>query len=159
MNSRRRQIGVTTVEFAIIGALALLVLFAAIEVGRAVFSLNTLGETTRRAARIATVCPVNDAAIQEVANFNGPGGGTGNRVLSGFTPANIAVEYLDQSGDVISDPVAGFGQIRFVRARIVNYQHQMLIPFRNYIFTTPDFATTLRRESLGVPRVGAAAPC
>ena len=59
MNGRLRQKGVTTVEFAIIGTAFMIVLFGVIEVGRAVFTLNTLGETTRRAARIATVCPIN----------------------------------------------------------------------------------------------------
>ena len=35
----------------------------------------------------------------------------------------------------------------------------MLIPFATGLFTTPDFATTLRRESLGVPRDGVIQPC
>jgi Flp pilus assembly protein TadG len=86
-----REKGVTTVEFAIVGATALLVLFAVIEVGRAMFVLNTLGETTRRAARMAAVCPINDPAITEVALFNPPGGGTGTRIVGGLTPANVAI--------------------------------------------------------------------
>ena len=155
----RRQRGVTTVEFAIIGAVTMILLFGVIEIGRAMFVLNTLGETTRRAARIATVCPVNDPAIREVALFNPPGGGTGTRIVGGLTPANIAVEYIGNDGAVIGDPVADFANITFVRTRIVNFQHQLLIPFVSWIFTTPDFATTLRRESLGVPRDGAITPC
>ena len=154
-----RQSGVTTVEFAIIGAVAMMLLFGVIEVGRAMFVLNALGETTRRAARVAVVCPINDPAIAEVATFNAPGSGTGSRVIGNFSPTNLAVEYLRQNGAVLADPVTDFSAIRFVRARIVNYQHQMLIPFGDYIFTTPDFATTLRRESLGVPRSGTITPC
>lgn len=159
MNTRRRQRGLTMVEFAIIGALALLMLFAVIEIGRAVFILNALGETTRRTARIAAVCPINDPAIWEVALFNGPGGGTGSRVVGELVPGNIRLEYLDRNGNPIADPVGSFGQIYFVRARIVDFQHRMLIPFADYIFATPDFSTTVRRESLGVPREGSIIPC
>lgn len=154
-----RQQGVTTVEFAIIGALMLVMLFSVIEVGRAMFVLNALGESTRRSARMATVCPINDPAIKEVGLFNAPGGGTGSRIVGGLTEANFALEYLDASGNVVASPAANFAQIQFVRTRIVGFQHQMLVPFMTYLFTTPDFATTLRRESLGVPRDGVVQPC
>jgi Flp pilus assembly protein TadG len=154
-----RQEGVTTVEFAIIGALMLVMLFSVIEVGRAMFVLNALGESTRRAARMATVCPINDPAIVEVGLFNAPGGGTGTRIVGGLTAANFALEYLDSNGNVVASPATNFGQIQFVRTRIVGFQHQMLVPFMTYLFTTPDFATTLRRESLGVPRDGVVQPC
>ena len=154
-----RESGVTTVEFAIIGALMLVMLFSVIEIGRAMFVLNALGESTRRAARMATVCPVNDPAIFEVGLFNAPGGGTGTRIVAGLTSANFSLEYLDRNGNVVASPAANFGQIQFVRTKIVGFQHQLLIPFMNYLFTTPDFATTLRRESLGVPRNGVLTPC
>ena len=154
-----RQAGVTTVEFAIIGALMLVMLFSVIEVGRAMFVLNALGESTRRAARMATVCPINDPAIKEVGLFNAPGGGTGSRIVGGLTEANFTLEYLDGSGNVVASPAANFAQIQFVRTRIVGFQHRMLVPFMNYLFTTPEFATTLRRESLGVPRDGVVQPC
>ena len=154
-----RESGVTTVEFAIIGALLLVLLFSVIEIGRAMFVLNALGESTRRAARMATVCPVNDPAIFEVGLFNAPGGGTGTRIVAGLTSANFSLEYLDRNGNVVASPAANFGQIQFVRTKIVGFQHQLLIPFMNYLFTTPDFATTLRRESLGVPRNGVLTPC
>lgn len=159
MSSARRQAGLTTVEFAIIGGVALLVLFAVIEVARAVSVMNALNETTRRSARMAAVCPIDDPSIMEVALFNAPGGGTESRFVHGLTPGHIVLEYLDQNGDPITDAAASFGQIHYVRTRIVGYQHEMLIPFVSHIFTTPEFGTTLRRESLGVPREGAVAPC
>jgi hypothetical protein len=155
----QHQSGVTTVEFAIIGTIMLLVLFSVIEIGRAMFVLNALSESTRRAARMAAVCPIDDPAITEVGLFNLPGEGTGTRVVPGLSTANFAVEYLDRNGTVIATPAMNFGQIHFVRTRIVNFQHQMLVPFATYLFTTPDFATTLRRESLGVPRDGVIQPC
>ncbi len=155
----KRQSGVTTVEFAIIGAVLLLVLFSVIEIGRAMFVLNALSESTRRAARMAAVCPIDDPAIMEVGFFNAPGEGTGAGIVPGLSTANFAVEYLDGNGAVVGTPATNFGQIQFVRVRIVNFQHQMLVPFATYLFTTPGFATTLRRESLGVPRDGVVQPC
>jgi Flp pilus assembly protein TadG len=157
--TKRREGGVTTVEFAIIGTVMLLVLFGVIEVARAMFVTNALAEATRRAARMATVCPLNDPAIAQVAMFNPPGE-SGPSVIGGsLSEANFETRYLDANGAVIADPAANFGQIMFVRTQVVNFQHQMLIPFANYIFTTPNFATTLRRESLGVPREGVVTPC
>jgi hypothetical protein len=156
--TKRRQQGVTTVEFAIIGVAMMLILFGVIEIARAMFVMNALGESTRRAARIATVCPINDPAIAQVGMFNAPGN-TGNRIVGGLTEANFVTDYLDTNGSVLADPMSTFAQIQFVRTRIVNFQHQMLIPFATYLFTTPDFATTLRRESLGVPRDGVIQPC
>jgi len=156
--SNQRQRGTTTVEFAIIGAAMLVVLFGVIEVARAMFVMNALGEATRRAARMATVCPVNDPSIAQVGLFNTPGG-SGNRILGDLTAANFAIEYLNAAGAVVADPVGNFSQIEFVRTRIANYQHQILIPFATSLITTPEFATTLRRESLGVPRDGVIQPC
>jgi len=156
--SNGRQVGTTTVEFAIIGAVMLMVLFGVIEIGRAMFVMNALGEATRRAARMATVCPINDPAIAQVGLFNAPGGSS-NRILGNLSATNFTVEYLNADGGVVADPVANFSQIHFVRTRIANYQHQILIPFATRLFTTPGFATTLRRESLGVPRDGVIEPC
>jgi Flp pilus assembly protein TadG len=155
----RRQKGLTTVEFAIIGTAVMLVLFGVIEIGRAMFVLNALGESTRRAARMATVCPVDDPAIAEVALFNAPGGGTSPRIVAGLSPANIAIDYLADDGTVLPNPASDTVQVQFVRARIVGFQHQMLIPFATYLFTTPDFATILPRESLGELRDGTTAAC
>ncbi len=153
-----RQRGATTVEFAVIGVAMLLVLFGVIEIGRSMFVLNALSEATRRSARMAAVCPINDPAIAQVGLFNTPGS-TGNRIVGGLSEANFAIEYLNANGAVVANPAGDFSQIHFVRTRIVNFQHQMLIPFATYFFTTPDFATTLRRESLGVPREGVIQPC
>jgi Flp pilus assembly protein TadG len=155
----KRQAGVTTVEFAYIGVAMLLVILGIIELGRAMFVLNALGESTRRAARMAAVCPVGDPAIAEVGVFNAPGQGSASAIVRGLSTGNLAIDYLDANGGVIASPAANFSQIYYVRARIVNFQHELLIPFVTRFFNTPDFATTLRRESLGVPREGAMQPC
>ena len=99
---------------------------------------------------MAAVCPLNDPAIAQETAFVS---------LPGLTTQNVSVEYLNGTGGVIADPVGSFGAIEYVRVRIVNYQHQMWIPFLSRAFTAPEFAATLPRESLGVPRDGVINPC
>jgi len=65
-----RQRGLASVEFAIVGLATLIILFTAIEMGRMLFTLNTLAEVTRRGARVAAVCTVDNLAISRVAIFN-----------------------------------------------------------------------------------------
>lgn len=139
----KRQKGIYTVEFAIIGVVFFLVLFGVIEIARALFVWNTIGEVTRRGARIAVVCPVNHTAIKEIAVFNGPGGGSASPVLKGLTTGNVTVEYLPADG------VAADG---YVRVQVSGYLHQLVIPFLPASvtnLTVPAFSTTLPAESLG----------
>jgi len=158
--NRSVQAGTTSVEFAIIGLVAMVVLLALLEFSRLVFELNALNEATRRGARMAVVCPVNDPAIAQVAVFNAPGSGGASRIVSGLTTANVVVEYLSDVGGVVASPGANFLNIRYVRVRIANLQHTLLIPLKNVTFTLPGYPTTLPRESLGIPRVGAGPlPC
>jgi Flp pilus assembly protein TadG len=141
----RKQRGTTTVEFAIIAAAALTVLFGVIEVGRAFYVWNTVAEMTRRGARVAAVCPVNHPAVAEITIFNRPGGGANSSLLNNLTTGNVNVEYLDEDGT----PTATFTEIDYVRVSIVNYQHTMLIPFALTTIPVPPFSTTIPAESLG----------
>ena len=154
---RRSQGGTTTVEFAIIGSVVMTVLFAVVEVARALFVMNALAEVTRRGARVATVCPVNDPAAVRAAVF--AAGDGRSTVVNGLTTGNVVIEYLNEAGSVLADPVASFGQIRYVRARVVNFTHQLVIPVVMPSLAMPGFATTVPRESLGIPREGTVDPC
>ena len=154
MNLGRNQRGVTTVEFAVVGLVFFMVLFATFEIARAFYTFNALDEVARRGARMAAVCQVNDPAIAEVAIFNASGGGAASSLIPGLTTANVQIDYLDDNGVVIADPIVNFGQIGYVQASIVNYQHQMIIPAHFLTINSPDFRSTLPRESLGVSRFG-----
>jgi TadE-like protein len=151
---RRRQQGLTTVEFAIVALLALMTMLGSLEIARAFFVYNALAEATRRGARVAAVCQVNDPAIKQIASFNA----SGTPLVGGLTPANIAVEYLNATGGVLADPMGSFGLINYVRVRIVGFTHTLLIPLFFTTFPTPSFATTLPAESLGV-WPGGFSPC
>jgi hypothetical protein len=154
--NKYRQHGLSTVEFALVGAVLFMMIFGVIEVGRAYFVAAALDEATRRGARMAAVCPINDPAIAQAAAFN-------NTLIPGLDASDIVVEYLDESAGVVPNPAdpAGFITIRFVRVRVVGFQHQMFIPLVTPLsqFTMPEYATLLPRESLGIPRTGVVTPC
>lgn len=146
-----RQRGTTTVEFAIVGLVFLTLLFAVIEFGRILFTLNMLEEGARRGARVAAVCPVGDAAIAAAAAFV---------VLPGFSDTNVFAEYLDGNGATLGDPAgANYTSIRFVRVRVADVAFPVAIPFVTPTFNAPEFSSTLPRESLGVPSFEAVAAC
>ena len=120
------------------------------------YKLPVLDEASRRGARMAAVCPVNDPAISQAAAFN-------NAMIPDLDAGDIVVEYLDGAGANVGAPgtAAGFRLIRYVRVRVVGYQHQMFIPFVTALgpFFMPEFAAVLPRESLGIPRTGVITPC
>jgi len=154
-----KQSGIALVEFAIVGAFAIMMIFTVLEIARAIFVVNALTEATRRGARMAAVCPINDPAIAQVATYNAPGAGNTSSIVDQLDTTDFVLEYLDLGGAVIGDPVGNFNLIRYVQVRVVNFGHELLIPFAQATFTMPEFTTTLPRESLGVPRDGAITPC
>ena len=158
---RRRQNGLTSVEFAIVAFVVLLTIFGVVDISRIYYTVSMLDEVTRRGARVAAVCPVNDPAIPGIAIFS-PGGGT-SPLVNGLDTSDIVVEYLDDTGAPVSNPATtGFTSIEFVRVRInPSFQIQTLIPLiPQIIIPTPPMTTTMPRESLGIPRDGVAAqPC
>ena len=154
--NKYRQHGLATVEFAIVGLVLLMLIIGVIEVGRAFFVASALDEATRRGARMAAVCPINDPAIAQAAAFDGA-------LIFGLDAGDIVVEYLDENAGVVANPAdpASFITIRFVRVRVVGFQHQMFIPLVAALsqFTMPEYATMLPRESLGIPRTGVVTAC
>ncbi|MBL4823270.1 MAG: pilus assembly protein [Colwellia sp.] len=145
---RSKQRGVYTIEFALIGAVFFLLLFAVLEVGRLFFVWNILTEASRRGARLATVCHFNHgeksafAPMLEAALFDKL------PIAPNLSISNLQISYLQINGD----PVADVKDIALVRAEIKDYQHQLIIPGLFLTLNSPSFATTLPRESLGVTR-------
>jgi hypothetical protein len=157
----KKQRGTTTVEFAIIGSVAMLTLLGVIEMSRLLFVMNAMGEATRRGVRVAVVCQINDPVIAQTAVFNSSGGAN-SPIINGLSTANIDVRYLNAVGAPItgdlSDPDT-YGLIRYVQVSIVNFQHQMVLPLPIGPLNMPPMPSTLPRESLGVPRAEAVMDC
>jgi Flp pilus assembly protein TadG len=146
MNKMR---GLVTVEFAIIGAVLMMVLFACLEFGLLMFSFAALNEGTRRAARLAAVCPINDPAITAAVNFMG---------IGGFTNANVSVNYLDVTGNSLG-ATAALPNVQYVQVSVVGFAMPLAIPFVNLTVNSPLFAVTLPVESLGISNTGASTAC
>jgi hypothetical protein len=142
--------GATTVEFAIVGVYLFILLFAVIEFGRIVYTLNMLQEGARRAARVAAVCAVGSPVVASKAVFAASHG------LPGLDTSYVHVEYLDGAG---GDAAGNYSAIRYVRVRITGYPMRIAIPFLNPTFIAPEYSVTLPRESLGVPRFGEPPAC
>lgn len=159
--TRKRQSGLTMTEFAVVATVVLIVLLAVLDVARWYYTASAINEGTRRGARMAAVCPVNDPAIARAAVFGNPGGGQQSPLINGLGTQHINVQYLDRDGDPVADPGgAGFGSIRYVRVSLTGgFQIQTVIPGVSAIALRPDFAATLPRESLGIPRTGAVVAC
>jgi Flp pilus assembly protein TadG len=143
----KKMRGLYMVEFAIVGLLLLILLFGCLEFGLATFSLAALNEGTRRAARLAAVCPLNDPQITSAVNFMG---------VYGFnTATNVQVSYLDANGTTLGAPTVG--TVYYVQVSVQNYTFPLAIPGLSQSITSPSFAVTLPAESLGLSNAGSAA--
>ncbi len=151
-STKSRQEGSTLVEFAIGASVFLMVMFAVIEFGRALWVHNALADAARRAARYAVNQPASNpagtatsgtnvgpsiAAIRNVGVYGNPGG-SGAPMVNNLTPANLDVEYTN------------FGVGRgTVAVTITNYQHQFVVPIIGTTIQMPDYKSTLTGESAG----------
>lgn len=141
---RRHQLGTTIVEFAICGFVLLLVIFACIEIARAMFVWNTIGEATRRGARIAAVCPIDNPDILEAAMFAPEGTGT-SPILKDLAAGNIAVSYYTAGGA----ETTSYDDAAFVNVSVSDYAFTFVLPLIGGTITVPPFSTTVPVESLG----------
>ncbi|MBY5946362.1 TadE/TadG family type IV pilus assembly protein [Photobacterium rosenbergii] len=153
--SLKNQKGSTLVEFSIIAGFFFMLIFAIIEFGRLLFTWHVLNETSRRTARLASVCQISTAEQQDIKLASI----VNNVPLPNFSVNNIRLVYLDSLGQEITDDISetvNFNQIEFIEATITNYQVALLIPLATFDinFTAPEFKTILPRESLGVTRTG-----
>jgi Flp pilus assembly protein TadG len=147
LRAMKKMRGVAMVEFAIVASVLMTVLFACLEFGRATYTFAALNEGTRRAARLAAVCPINDPKITAAVNFMG---------AYGFNDSNVSIDYLDANGASLGATPAPVN-VNYVRVSVVGYTMPLAIPFVNPTLTSPSFKVTLPAESLGVSNTGSSA--
>jgi hypothetical protein len=150
----KHERGIYVVEFAIIGVLLFVLLFAVIEMGRLYFTVNTLNETVRRGARLAAVCDISDPLVLRRAIFNAADDSGGSSLIMNLDTADLSLIYLDADGVQVLSPSDtsgndGFRAIRYVQLRVDNFTFDLLIPVFGRQLTLPSFRATLPRESLG----------
>lgn len=142
----KRQRGALVVEFALVLAILLMLVFGLIEIGRALFKWNSAVEATRLGARTAAIVAVNDdAAVLAVMNA----------MMQGeLEPANVTVDY-SIDGAAFARNACVRGTCQFVRVRMVYVYRPALLFFQPALsllpetMTMPSFVTTYPVEALG----------
>jgi len=155
-----KQRGAALFEFAIVATVFFTMLFGVIEFGRFFWTHNALRDAARRGARYATIRKNDAAGIQAVKYmvvYGDPNANpaTATPVAPGLTSSNVAVEYQNYNGILLSSRAS---------VSIVNYQFQFALPFVGATTTMPAYRTSLPGESVGfvpcdVPAGNPLAPC
>jgi hypothetical protein len=165
----KSQRGAALPEFALIALVFFALLFSAIEVGRWLFTWNTLVEATRRGARIATVCPLFDDYIKIATVFGTPSQARpipaqASPVLPGLNSSMVTIKYYsiadannyDPPYETLSDANANRAIIQLVEVGLDlnnnNWNYTFIAPLIGTILGNiipPSFKTILPIESLG----------
>lgn len=136
--------GLAVLEFTLIASTLMLVLLAIFAIGHFVFTLQSVNESTRIAARMAAVCQIGDGDIGTFV--------ADNSYMNSVSAANIEIEYLDENANILASPSSE--DVRFVRARAVDLDYQFIAILNflgeNGLMTIPPFETTIPNESLGL---------
>jgi hypothetical protein len=170
MNSQR---GAALPEFALIGLLFFTLLFSAIEVGRWLYTWNTLIEATRRGARIAAVCPLFDDYIKIATVFGTPSqsrpiADQDSPVVRGLNSSFVTIAYysIDDATNTtkyvdLTTANANIAKIKLVEVGLDlnanNWDYHFIAPIiggilgdpTDHILFPPTVSTTLPIESLG----------
>jgi hypothetical protein len=148
--------GTTAVEFAIVIATLLVVIFGVLDLSRIVYLRMTMEEGVRRAARLAAVCPPGSPLIVKAALFQDSA--VQGAAVPGATVDNVNVLYLNAAGASV-DPVTAFTSVRFVRVSLEGVSIPLFIPFITAAFAPSNISSTISAESLGVlPATGSSVP-
>jgi Flp pilus assembly protein TadG len=146
---REGQKGQSLVEMALVSMIFFFLLFGILEFGRALWTYNTIVQSTRQAARWAVVNVANSAdstdinRTRNIVIYGDPDVSSGAPLLPGLDSATVAVAIqplqTDASGTAITEKIS---------LSVSNYQFRFIIPIAP-TFTIPAFETTLYTESKG----------
>lgn len=131
---RREQRGAAAVEFALVFAIFCMLLMGAIEMGRLLWTWNAAVEATRRGARLAAVCDINDPEIKTRIQ----------EMLPSLTTANITIRYLSPG---MAPNTCTTATCQSIEVSLTGFSFTPIIPFVSMgSLTLPPFVTTQRRE-------------
>lgn len=145
--TKKHQKGAESLEFLVVFFLYMVLILAVFDFGRALYVWNALTEATRRGARMAVVCPLNDPNIRRAAIFDTLQGQlTTSPIIKDLQPGHIDINYFQIDGSVATNAI----NTRFAQVSINNgFTFQFLIPGLNQVINVPNFRTTLYAESKG----------
>jgi Flp pilus assembly protein TadG len=140
------QKGQAIVEMALIMLIFLFTIFGITEFSRALYTYNTIVQSTRAAARWGVVNVAGNAdstnidRVRNIVVYGDPNTSSGNPLLTGLSKSlvNVSIDTLeaDSSGIAISQRIS---------VNVSGYQFQSLVPS----ITIPAFETSLYTESMG----------
>ena len=144
-SNNKNERGAALVEFAIVATVFITVMFGVLEFGRLFWTHNALRDAARRGVRLASVRKNDSAGIQAVKYavvYGDPNAdpNTATPVVSGLTPANVAIEYQNYNGLQLSSRAT---------VSITNFQFQFSIPLLGGTMNMPAYRTSLPGESVG----------
>lgn len=136
--NKNKERGASLVEFSIAATVFLMVMFAVVEFGRALWTHNALADAARKGARYAVINPqsaIDD--VKRVVVYGDAEGGT-QPILENLTTDNVDVNY------------DGFGMdVGTVQVTIKEYDFKFIVPIVSTKIQMPKYTTTLTGESAG----------
>ena len=141
--------GVAAVEFGLLLPLLVVMLFGTTELGRAIYSYNTLDKTVRDAARHLSQHGAGDPIIAGEARCLAVHGTTdcsGAVVAPGLTTSSVVLcDALSCAGTHANQPT-GLGAINLVTVSIQGYAYNSVVQFVIPNLTFNNISVTMRAQ-------------
>ena len=147
--SRSRQRGVAAVELGLLLTPLVLMIFGTTELGRAIYSYNTLDKTVRDAARHMSQHGPGDAAIATQASCLAVYGTTdcsGTAVAPGLTTGMVVLCDASLCAGTHANQSTGLGSVNLVTVSIQGYAYNSLVQFIVPNMTFNNISATLRAQ-------------
>ena len=147
---RSRQHGVAAVEFALLLPLLILMIFGTTELGRAIYSYNTLDKSVRVAGRHLSQHGPGEASIATEARCLAVHGTTdcsGSPVAPGLTTGMVKIcDVATPCADTPTTLSTGLGSVNLVTVSIQGYQYNSLVEFVIPDMTFNNISFTMRSQ-------------
>lgn len=143
------QRGVAAVEFALLLTPLVLMIFGTTELGRAIYSYNTLDKTVRDAGRHLSQHGPGDATIAAEAKCLAVYGTTdcsGSSVAPGLTTGMVSICDASLCPGTHANQLTGLGSINLVTVSIQNYAYDSMVEFVIPDMTFNNISVTLRAQ-------------
>lgn len=144
-----RQRGVATVELALLLTPLLLMIFGTTELGRAIYSYNTLDKTVRDAGRHLSQHGPGDTTIAAEARCLAVTGTTDCSlppVAPGLTTSMVSICDASLCAGTHANLSTGLGSVNMVTVSIQNYPYNSLVDFVIPDMTFNNISFTMRAQ-------------
>jgi len=141
--------GVAAVELALLLTPMVLMIFGTTELGRAIYSYNTLDKTVRDAARHLSQHGPGDVTIADEARCLAVYGTTdcsGTPVAPGLTTAMVSICDATLCPGSHANQLTGLGSVNLVTASIQSYPYTSVVTFVVPSMNFNNIAVTLRAQ-------------